>query len=122
MGHLVFYVFLPLFSNIKIMYNYINLLGHSMMLQLAVSEGDPEQSFPKSPGIGLLHSLVLVYVPPPQETPQSDQLDQYPQLPSTGFGRNTARFGGRTKYSGKENNLSVNILNYTTKHMRRLYF
>ena len=63
---------------------YPQLTGHPPVLQGCDSEPCPTQSAPPSVGVGLLHDLVLVWVPPPQD---SEQVDQSPKLlhpPSTG--------------------------------------
>ena len=66
-----------------LLYNYVNLLGHELVLQLEDWEADPVQTVPPFDGLGLLHCRVLVIVPPPHVTPQEVQLDQPPQLPLT---------------------------------------
>ena len=45
---------------------------------------EPEQTCPPLAGVGLLHCLVLFWLPPPHVFVQDDQDDHDPQLPFTG--------------------------------------
>ena len=47
-------------------------IGQLCVLQLWLSDEDPEQSFPPYCGDGFVQVLVLVCVPPPQSTEQLD--------------------------------------------------
>ena len=58
-----------------------NLLEHLKVLQEAVCELGPEQSFPPLDGAGLLHNLLLLLKPPPQDLLQDPYLPQAPYPP-----------------------------------------
>ena len=60
------------------------LIGHSCVLQLNVSDADPEHWAPPYAGAGLLDCLVRVWVPPPQVLLQEEKELQDPQPPSLG--------------------------------------
>ena len=57
--------------------------GHSStsMLQVSVWDASPEHSAPPLAGAGLLHCLVRVRVPPPQDLLQEEKELQEPQPP-----------------------------------------
>ena len=59
---------------------------HNCVLQDAFSEPDPGQVAPPLDGAGLLQSLVLNWVPPPQVTLHVPDEAQLPQLPSKFLG------------------------------------
>ena len=58
-------------------------MGQSFLLQLSLSLAFPIHLLPPYWGRGLLHSRVLVLIPPPHVTEQVAHGDQGPQPPST---------------------------------------
>ena len=57
--------------------------GQALSVQLVVVVVDPLQEAPPLAGAGLLHDLVLDFVPLAQVTEQDPQFPQFPQLPLT---------------------------------------
>ena len=58
-------------------------LEHESVLQEPLSTAEPGQVSPPFDGTGLSHTLVLVFIPPPQVTEQEAQLPHGPQFPLT---------------------------------------